>query len=263
MLRSFVLFAAVAAGSALAAGQAPDYSEYILTPRSRTLVPAQVYKVNGTVKNAAALAGTGGVSGVATFTGPSAVTYDFGKNVAGIVSFTTGAVDGPGEAIGFGFSESSLYISSEGSDATELVGIDELLWFPVSAGTFIAADKAHERGGFRYLSLYHNTSGSTDVTNLTVHFTAIPQVADDELGKYTGYFHCDDDKVNRVWYAGAYTCELCTIDPTAGNALPLLGTSFPPGQRAPLPWYVNYTITGEQLIALCPVSVATLMGAAG
>lgn len=58
--------------------RAIPYSEYILTPASRTLYPASVYNVNGTVENAEGLVGA---SGPTTFSGPSAVTYDFGKNI--------------------------------------------------------------------------------------------------------------------------------------------------------------------------------------
>lgn len=68
---------------------AGPYSEYILTPASRTLLPATVYNVNGSVTQAASLTSP---PGNATFKGASAVTYDFGKNVAGIVSFNVSTV---------------------------------------------------------------------------------------------------------------------------------------------------------------------------
>jgi hypothetical protein len=101
---------------------AGPYSEYILTPASRTLLPATVHNVNGSVPNAASLTTP---PGNATFKGASAVTYDFGKNIAGIVSFNVSIVTGTAEYIGISFTESSLWINSEGCDATADAGIDE------------------------------------------------------------------------------------------------------------------------------------------
>ncbi|KAK6205930.1 hypothetical protein LQW54_008122 [Pestalotiopsis sp. IQ-011] len=50
---------------------------------------------------------------------------------------------------------------------------------------------------------------------------------------YKGYFHSDSDRLNRVWYAGAYTNQICSADPFTGVALgaPVAG------------WYYNYTIS--------------------
>jgi len=56
----------------LVATQSVPYSEYILAPASRTLFPASVYKVNGTVTGAESLTR---VNGSATFQGVSSVTY--------------------------------------------------------------------------------------------------------------------------------------------------------------------------------------------
>ena len=224
---------------------AGPYSEYILTPASRTLLPATVYNINGSVIHATSLTRP---PGNATFKGASAVTYDCGKNIGGIVSFNVSTVKGTDEFIGISFSESSLWINSEGCDATADAGIDEALWFKVSSGGKYAASKTHQRGGFRYLNVYHNTSGTVDLTGLSVYFTALPQVAEADLRTYSGYFHCNDEQLNRVWYAGAYTDQLCTIEPTAGDALVHLGvvnsTQTIPASH-PLTWYYNYTIASK------------------
>jgi hypothetical protein len=226
---------------------AGPYSEYVLTPASRTLIPAIVHNVNGSVIHAASLTTP---PGNATFKGASAVTYDFGKNIAGIVSFNVSTVTGTDEYIGISFTESSLWINSEGCDATADAGIDEALWFKVSSGGHYAASKIHQRGAFRYLNVYHNTSGTVEVESLSVYFTALPQVAEADLRTYSGYFHCNDEQLNRVWYAGAYTDQLCTIEPTAGDALVHLGVvnsteTIPASQ--PLTWYYNYTIASKCL----------------
>ncbi|KAK7513602.1 bacterial alpha-L-rhamnosidase domain-containing protein [Phyllosticta citriasiana] len=220
------------------------YEEYILAPSSRDLHPVSVYKINGTVKGAETL--TGDALGSATFTDDSAVTYDYGKNIGGVVSLTIGEVSDANQYIGVTFSESSLWISGKSSDATQDSGVDEILWFqPQKAGTYTAR-REQDRGSFKYLSLVKNTTGTLEVTQVTTHFTAMPHYADDQMRNYTGYFHCDDELVNRVWYAGAYTNQLCTIDPKHGDALAYLDviTSDMPGDEVgTLPWFNNFTIT--------------------
>ncbi|KAF7871734.1 hypothetical protein EAF04_003841 [Stromatinia cepivora] len=222
---------------------AVPYEEYILTPNTRTLIPVSVYNVNGSVINPEALTGTG-CSSSAKFASSSAVTYDFEKNIAGIVSFNVDSINGDGDQfIGISFTESSLWINENGCDATADAGIDEALWFSVTSGGFYKAETQHQRGGFRYLNVYHNTSGSVEVSNLTIQYTALPHKAENELRSYTGYFHSNDDQVNRVWYAGAYTNDMCTIDPTAGNSLVHAGEIDSNSIiTEPLTWWYNYTI---------------------
>lgn len=175
---------------------AAKYEQYILAPSSRTLHPVSVYKVNGTVSGAESL--TGDDEGSATFKGPSAVTFDFGKNIAGRVTLNIGDVD-EDQRIGLTFSESSLWVSGEGSDGTADAGLDEILWFhPTEAGD-VSVEPQHERGGFKYLSLIKNGTGSVEVRRVDVHFTPMPHYEEDRLREYTGWFHCDDDLINRVW----------------------------------------------------------------
>ncbi|KAK4954039.1 hypothetical protein LTR66_013614, partial [Elasticomyces elasticus] len=230
--------------SLLALCSAIPHDQYILAPPSRTLDPVSVYKINGTVTGAESLLGS--KPGSAIITGiNSSITYDFGKNIAGVVTLSIGSVDKE-QFIGLTYTESSLWISGEGCDATADSGIDEALWFrPTGPGNY-TVDQDHRRGGFRYLSLIHNTTGKIEVDSVSVHFTPMPHYADDALRNYTGYFHCNDDLINRVWYAGAYTNQLCTIDPTHGNSLVHLGTinsSMPGNSTPPTTWYYNYTIT--------------------
>lgn len=219
------------------------YSQYILTPNSRTIRPATVYNINGTVHQAESLLQPNAET---IFEGLSAATYDFGKNVAGIVSFNvSSAVSGSPGYIGISFTESSLWINSNGCDATADSGIDAPLWFQVGTeGQYTAAEE-YQRGGFRYLNIYHNNTGSTTLSGLSIYFTAIPQYSDAQLdeGLYTGYFHSDDDLINRIWYAGAYTDQMCTIDSTAGDSLVHLGqVNSTSNVSTTLSWYNNYTI---------------------
>ena len=100
----------------------------------------------------------------------------------------------------------------------------------------------HQRGGFRYMTLVSNSSSTVELKSVSVHFTAAPS---QELQAYSGYFHSNDELLNRIWYAGAYTNQLCSIDPRYGDAIPFLGIigSDPP-RELPITneWWSNYTV---------------------
>jgi hypothetical protein len=139
-----------------------------------------------------------------------------------------------------------LWISGEGCDATADAGIDEALWFHITHSGSYAVDRKHERGGFRYLSVLHNTTGNTEVQQITVQYTPMPHWQDDNLRDYTGYFHCNDDLINRIWYAGAYTNQMCTIDPQHGDALVhlfVINSTEKGDKVGPDTWWNNYTVT--------------------
>lgn len=164
------------------------YSEYILAPRSRTIHPITVHNSNGSVSNAESLTNSNGSS---VFDGVAATSYDFGIDIAGVVSLNIGSVSDSSQYIGVTFSESSLWVSNASSDATADAGKDETLWFHVTTPGVYTAPRKKERGGFRYMTLVHNSTGTVEVTGTEVHYTAMPHWADDALANYTGYFHCD------------------------------------------------------------------------
>ncbi|EOA87433.1 glycoside hydrolase family 78 protein [Exserohilum turcica Et28A] len=218
-----------------AAATAIPYEEYILAPKSRVLHPVSVHSSNGSVTDPASLTtahanGSGGSSssssGSSIFTGAAATAYDFGINIAGPVSLAIGSVSSPDTYVGVTFTESSLWISNKSSDATADAGLDETL----------------------YMTLVHNGTGSVEVAEASVEYTAMPHWSGDALRNYTGYFHCDDELLNRIWYAGAYTNQLCTTSPDTGNALVELldlnnSVSGGPNDVPPTTWYYDYTVT--------------------
>jgi hypothetical protein len=222
---------------ATAATQVP-FHEYVLAPTSRVVRPVSIYKTGDNVGNAAALlknSATSSQSNQSTsFAGNgSYVTLDFGKNIAGRVSFQVDAVSGSSDSIGFTFSESSMYISAQHCDGVTDGAFDLPQWFNNTTPGRWEAGHDFQRGGFRYLTVIHNTTGSIDISDVTVYWTTSPEMEDPAA--YTGYFHSDSEKLNRVWYAGAYTNQICSADPTTGVALgaPVAG------------WYYNYTISSK------------------
>lgn len=105
--------------------RAVPYSEFILAPASRLVNPVSVHRINGTVTGATSLLGNS--TGSAVFKGPSSVTYDYMKNIAGVVSVTVGGSSSPDALIGLTYSESAVWINGRGSDATADAGLDEVL----------------------------------------------------------------------------------------------------------------------------------------
>ena len=223
------------------------YDQYILAPSSRDLVPESIYQVNGSVSNADVLTNPG--SGNATFNGPASVTIDFGRNIGGIVSLDIASASSSDAFVGVTFTESSLWISSEACDATAYAGFDSPLWFPVGQGPGkYTAEKKHIRGAFRYMTVVTNTTASVSVRSVRVNYTAAPM---QDLKAYNGYFHSNDELINRIWYAGAYTLQLCTIEPSTGNSLTTLG-EISSTDNITLPetvtWYNNYTISNGSTV---------------
>ncbi|KAH8897926.1 bacterial alpha-L-rhamnosidase domain protein [Thozetella sp. PMI_491] len=206
------------------------FREYILTPTHRTITPPSLYQVNGAVKNPDALCTDVHNPDGVVFGANTSIILDFGKNIAGTIHFSVRSVSGPDEYIGFSFTESSMWISPYHCDSGTSALYDSPLWFAVPNKGQYGADKAHQRGAFRYLSIWHNSTGSVTLGDLSVNFTASPEM--DDPREYSGYFNSDSEKLNRVWYAGAYTNQLCSADPSTGNALGVPGTG----------WYYNATI---------------------
>ncbi|KAI8995346.1 bacterial alpha-L-rhamnosidase domain protein [Trametes punicea] len=243
-MRASALQLAYLALSAATVAAAAPYQEYILAPPSRTVRPVLVYRQNGLVSSPDSLLDTGEEHpGDPLVLGAynSSVTYDFGKNIAGWVNLNLASRNG---SIAITFSESSLWVSSAASDATADAGLDSPLVFKFSSPGHYEAPYEKERGRFRYLTVVNVGINPISVDDLWVHFTAMPHWPDDALRNYTGWFHSNDEQLNRIWYAGAYTNQLVTIDPKRGNALNHIGQiSSNSTVNGTLDWWLNTTIT--------------------
>ncbi|PVH70331.1 glycoside hydrolase family 78 protein [Cadophora sp. DSE1049] len=227
MLLSSIICVVAAAVHPVAATQ---YSEYILAPNYRSVSPPVLTGVRGPVENPDALLTDIHNSHGVVFGPNSSITLDFGINIGGTVDFRVSGVSGAEEYVGFTFTESSMWISPYQCDSASSALYDSPLWFKVPSKGQYTAEKERQRGGFRYMSIWHNGTGSVTVRDLHVNFTASPEMED--LRDYPGYFNSDSEKLNRVWYAGAYTNQLCSMDPAYGNALGIPGTD----------WYYNATV---------------------
>jgi hypothetical protein len=194
----------------LAADSAP--SPFNVAPTSRTLAPVAVRSTLGSVTAGqnvltgrdSRLIGTG-----------SGLVLDFGKEVGGLTTLSFHATSDATQQIGLAFSESSLYagVSSDASNGGS--GADGALLATVPANGSYTVPKAKLRGGFRYLTVFLNSSGWVDLSGISLQYTAAPTMPDPSA--YPNYFHSNDDLLNRIWYAGAYTVQTNTIAPDQGR----------------------------------------------
>lgn len=146
------------------------------------------------------------------------VVLDFGREVGGQTTLHFGATSDGAQTVGMAWSESTYYIATSdhsngghGPDGTLTTG-------PVPADGTFTPSASHLRGGFRYLNLFLETSGSVTITNATLHFSAAPTMTD--LRAYKNHFMSSDETVNKVWYGAAYTTQMCAIDPAQGRQWP-------------------------------------------
>lgn len=216
-------------GAARAATDNPQ--SYIYSPSSRTIQPRSVFRTTG---NVTATPRVGAFTPNSTFflTGPNAsITFDFGRLIAGVptINFIQskclgGACSSFGlpslscsglcQGLAIAYSESARFIGISSDNSTYYSTADGTVYVPMAAGSYTLPFK-WGRGSMRYLtlSLGGNISLRTNVELQFSHlyFTAQPNVPESQLGHYTGYFSSSDDLLNRVWAAGVYTLQLCTI----------------------------------------------------
>ncbi|MDI5963809.1 alpha-L-rhamnosidase-related protein [Streptantibioticus silvisoli] len=216
--------AASAAGRPTA-GPAPapsgPWDAFNLSPASRTVRPVAVRTSTGSVRRGRAPRG-GGVGTVRLSGTGASVTLDFGQEVGGFVTLAFGAGTGADQVVALTYAELSTYISTTASDASNGGTNDEpaVRYAATPGGTVdtrtdvplagadpvASANPASQlRGGFRYLTVVNDTSGTVELTGVTLAVGFAPNAAD--LRAYPNYFHCDDDLLNRIWYAGAYTVQ--------------------------------------------------------
>ncbi|MGB6727771.1 MAG: trehalase family glycosidase [Terracidiphilus sp.] len=192
-----------------------ENSDYNLSPSSRTLTPVTVVETHGQVMSPnAVLSG-----GAAVLRGQgSYLVFDFGKEVGGIVSLQFGNANNWSQSLAMAFSESWLHMGLASDQSSGGNGADGSLPVNVTPHGVYVAPAAKLRGGFRYLTVGLTTGGWVELTGVSLQFTAAPALPD--LRAYEGSFDSSNIALNRIWYAGAYTVQLDTIDPQQGRVWP-------------------------------------------
>lgn len=189
----------------------------IYAPASRTVKPVSYFNLTHPAQTTsynsqASLSGNG-----------STLVFDFGKEVGGLATIKYSAT-GAG-ALGLAFTEGKNWIG-QWSDSSngEFVGPDGAIYgnfTGAGSGTYTMPDRSL-RGGFRYLTLFLVTNGTTSVqiSDIELEIGFAPTWSN--LQAYQGYFHSSDEELNKIWYSGAYTLQTNSVPVNTGRQVPFL-----------------------------------------
>ncbi|GJJ09716.1 hypothetical protein Clacol_003940 [Clathrus columnatus] len=236
LVNAFIILSTTVSIHALAPSGVWD--TFNLAPSSRTVYPVGVKKVNGNVK------GTIENNGFMTLEPESWVTFDFGKEIGGWVSFSFSP---PSSNLRLAFTESPQFIgpiSDDSSYPSANMSYDGALNVVVpnnsnggdEGWTDWTMPREKLRGGFRYLTVVGGST-KTLVSNISVSIEFMPHwegVRD--LREYSGYFYTSETELlNKAWYAGAYTVQTNTVPINTGRQVPFVNSA--------LGWLNNATLT--------------------
>lgn len=225
LLASFLLLATASAqscwknttcsGPAETAFPGP-WESNIFAPASRTVSPASILNSAGNYVS--------GFPGHASLSGNgSQLVFDFGLEVGGLITLEYSAT-GAG-AVGLAFTESKNWIG-EWSDSSNggFKAPDGAIYANfTSAGSYTyTMPDLRLRGGFRYLTLFLITNGTTTVSIKDIKLAIGFQPTWSNLRAYQGYFHSNDDTLNKIWYSGAYTLQTNSVPINTGRQVPFV-----------------------------------------
>ena len=157
----------------------------------------------------------------------SMVVFDFGLEVGGIVSLNYTATDSG--VLGLAFTEAKNWIG-EWSDSSNgaFEGPDGAVYATFTepgSSSYVMSDE-ELRGGFRYLSIFLMTNDATEVLVEDVGLELSFQPTWSNLRAYQGYFHSNDELLNRIWYSGAYTLQTNAVPVHTGRQSPFLTSGW-------------------------------------
>lgn len=212
------------------------WEDNIYSPASRTVHPRNVLDL-ATASVISSYPGSSQLKGNA-----SALVFDFGTEVGGIVSVDYSTTGGAGR-LGLAFTEAKNWIglasdSSNGAFGSHKASLrntgDQACDDGAIHGSFsgdgdhsYTMDLKHLRGGFRYLTLFlltnsSETTMSLDDVSLEIGF----QPTWSNLRAYQGYFYSNDEELNRIWYSGAYTLQTNSVPTETGRWIPALTSGW-------------------------------------
>lgn len=189
----------------------------VLAPPSRIVAPSALLSVTGNDidrwPTVAVLNGS-----------QTGLVFDFGLEVGGVVTvdYTVASAGAPNDGLGLAFSEAKDYIGPRSDSSNGIFTAPEgALYANVSSTGERSYTMPLERlrGGFRYMTVFLTTpQASVEIHNVSLELAFQPTWPN--LRAYQGYFHCNDDLLNKIWYSGAYTLQANSVPPTTGRAWP-------------------------------------------
>ena len=155
----------------------------------------------------------------------SGFVFDFGVEVGG-VSKLRYTLDGDAATLGLAWTEAKDYVgytsdtsngNFRGKGGTLLSPDGALLATLSPGGGAYEVPVERLRGGFRYLTVYLLTNGTSRLSIENVSVEIVFQPTWSNLRAYQGYFFSDDDELNRIWYSSAYTLQTNSAPPATGR----------------------------------------------
>ena len=95
--------------------------------------------------------------------------------------------------------------------------------------------------GQQFLGISHESEPEVTISKVWVNCTAFPSNPNGRA--YTGYFDSSSSLLDRIWYAGAWTLQLSTLDPKEGGALIDVNRNLDHNKSPTGAWYSNFTIS--------------------
>ncbi|KAJ6484860.1 Six-hairpin glycosidase [Mycena sanguinolenta] len=217
------------APTTLALAPAGPWDAFNFAPKSKTVYPAAIREVEGTVTNSQGLVNN---SGSATLNGQGTyITLDFGVEVGGLISINLDSVAST-SSLALSFTESPMFIrptaSDDSSTPSASTTYDTVLPITAPLTTGLWTQPAFSlRGGFRFLTIVLTSAkGAVTLSNVSCAISFMPHV--DDLRAYTGYFFAtdpgfhDEDFLTKIWMAGAYTVQTNTVAVNTGRQVPIV-----------------------------------------
>jgi hypothetical protein len=172
----------------------------IYAPPSHTISPKSIVSITtgdviANYPDIPALVGNGSI-----------LVFDFGIEVGGLATLDFIST-GPG-AIGIAFTEAKNWIGEwSGNSNGKFQGPDGAIYgnFTSTGNQTYVMPENRLRGGFRYMSVFLVTNGSTSVSITDIRLEIGFQPTWSKLQAYQGYFHSNDELLSRIWYSEAYT----------------------------------------------------------
>lgn len=95
-------------------------------------------------------------------------------------------------------------------------------------------------------SIEKKSEAGVALSEIWVNCTAFPSNPNPRA--YTGYFSSSSTLLNRIWYAGAYTLQLSTLDPKEGSALIDYNRHIDHNNSPAGSWYSNFSISNGSAV---------------
>jgi hypothetical protein len=141
--------------------------------------------------------------------GVEGLVFDFGIEVGGIVTIDFEPLSTSTATLGLAFTEAKDYIGRSSDNSNGGGGQDGALLHVIdsSSPNSYTMPVAKMRGGFRYLTLFLDSSSDLTLKIRRISLEINFQPTWKNLRAYQGYFHCNDELINKIWYSGAYTLQ--------------------------------------------------------